>query len=92
MTLTEMRDEAHRLNESFLEAVRRVRPDFGAYHWYRALSASRGENVRRNTDTSCDAALASSVEIRAAHDAYIVALHAFYRARDGEGGVLGGRA
>lgn len=27
--------------------------------------------------------------VHAAHDAWIIALHAFYRARDGEHGVLG---
>jgi len=66
-------------------------PGADKWHWYRALSAVRGEDVRRNDDTSRDAALAADDAIRQAHDDYIRKLHVFYRARDGEHGVLGGR-
>ena len=61
------------------------------WDWSRACAATRGENVRRNDDQSDDAALAADTDLRAAHDAYIAALHAFYAARDGAGGFLGGR-
>ncbi len=66
-------------------------PGRGEWDWQRACAAVRGDNVRRNDDTSQDEAMAADPEIRAAHDAYISALHAFYRARDGEGGFLGGK-
>lgn len=66
-------------------------PGATQWHWYRAVAAVRGENVRRNDDTSRDAAMAADDAIRQAHDDYIRKLHVFYRARDGEHGVLGGR-
>ena len=61
------------------------------WHWTRACAAIRGDNVRRNDDQSDDVALADDAEIRAAWETYTGALHAFYRARDGERGFLGGR-
>lgn len=61
------------------------------WHWSRAVAHMKGENVRRNDDTSRDAELAADPELRATWDAYITALHAFYRARDGERGFLGSR-
>lgn len=66
-------------------------PGATEYHWYRALSAVKGENCQRNDNTSQDAAMAADANIRAAYDEYIRLLHVFYRARDGVGGVLGGR-
>jgi hypothetical protein len=88
--LTILRDRSRRLHARFLAEIRAINPTFNEYHWYRAVSAAQGENVRRNDDTSFDAALASSEAIRSAHDAYIYSLHAFYYARDGEYGFLGG--
>lgn len=64
-------------------------PGATIWHWYRACSAIRGETGRRNDDCTHDAAMAADVEIAAAHDEYIRLLHVFYRARDGEHGVLG---
>lgn len=58
--------------------------------WFRACSAIRGENTRRNDDTS-RVALATDTELSTAWDAYIVKLHAFYAARDGSHGFLGSR-
>lgn len=64
-------------------------PGANKYTWYRALSAAKGENTRRNDDTSRDAALASDVALQSAHDEYVRRLHVFYKARDGAGGFLG---
>lgn len=66
-------------------------PGCDEWHWQRAVAHINGENIRRNDDTSQDAALAADESIRAAWDAYIVVLHAFYLLRDGPLGVLGGR-
>ena len=66
-------------------------PGADRWTWYRALAAVKGENCRRNEDTTRDVALAADKDICAAHDEYIRLLHVFYRARDGEHGVLGGR-
>lgn len=65
----------------------------GAYRWtwYRARAAIKGEACRRNDDTSRDVEMAADRTIEAAHNEYIRLLHIFYRARDGERGVLGGR-
>lgn len=61
------------------------------FTWYRADAAINGQNCRRNEDTSRDAELAADKDVYAAHEEYLRLLHAFYLARDGEGGVLGGR-
>ena len=61
------------------------------WDWYRAVEHAKPNPIGRpNTDRSRDAALAGDRELASAHDAYIAALHAYYRARDGEHGVLGG--
>ena len=75
------------LRAEFLATIDREFPGRCEWDWFRALNP----NGRRNTDPSDDVALAASVTIRAAHDAYIKALHEFYRARDGERGFLGSR-
>lgn len=84
-TLTDLRDRYTCLHAGFLATIDREFPGRGEWDWYRALQ----QGGRRNTDTSDDDALAASETIRAAHDAFIKALHEFYRARDGERGVLG---
>lgn len=66
-------------------------PAADKWTWYRAIAASQSKDVRRNEDTSRDAAMASDADIRAAHDEYVRLLHVFYRARDGENGFLGER-
>lgn len=66
-------------------------PSADQWVWHRACAAIRGENVRRNDNQSLDATLAADTDIRAAWDAYIVKLHAFYTARDGGTGFLGFR-
>lgn len=79
--------------EACFERVLTTRfPGADKWTWYRAVAATRGENIRRNEDTSNDAALSADQDIAAAHDEYISRLHVFYRARDGEHGVLGGKA
>lgn len=90
-SLTKLRDAATTARESMQSLVASKFPGCTEWHWYRALSAIKGENGRRNDDTTNDAALAADADIRAAHDEYIRLLHVFYRARDGEHGVLGGR-
>ena len=89
MTLTALRTAADAILVSFEELVPRRFPGRDKWDWYRAIAAVKGENIRRNDDQSQDAALAADQDIKSAHDAYITALHRFYSARDGEGGVLG---
>lgn len=91
-TLSEMRTTATAAREAMQALVACKFPGCTEWHWYRALSAIKRDDCRRNDDTSNDAALAADADIRTAHDEYIRLLHVFYRARDGEGGVLGGRA
>lgn len=81
-------DAAH---AAFTGTVDRLFPGATEWHWLRAVSHIGGEAVRRNDDTSKDTALAASAEIRAAWDAYLGALHAYYSLRDGPNGFLGGR-
>ena len=89
--LGELLKESVRKRFEFKAAVRAIAPHLDEFDWYRALTARDGGIGRHNDDKSYDDALTSSEEIRVAHDAYIKALHTFYRARDGEGGILGGR-
>lgn len=87
--LSELRHAAEQNRLIFIAEVRAINPDFDAYHWYRARAWMDNHVGRRNDDTSFDDVLASSAVIESAHDAYIKALHIFYGARDGAGGVLG---
>jgi hypothetical protein len=90
-TLTALRD-AYEAADAAFELRLRVRfPGLTRWHWYRALAAIRGENCRRNDDQSNDETLAADCVLKAQHNEYIRLLHVFYRARDGEHGVLGGR-
>lgn len=91
MTLAQLRAAADDKHQTFIGLIDSAFPGLDQWHWQRACAAARGENVRRNDDTSNDSALASNAAIRAAWDDYIQALHAFYRARDGEKGFLGSR-
>ena len=90
MTLSMLKANFESKRKEWLDLIPAKFPGRESWDWLRACAAARGENVRRNDDTSQDEAMAADVEIRAAHDAYISAVHAFYRARDGEGGFLGG--
>lgn len=89
MAIWELRARADMLHELFVFKINEAFPGRDKWDWFRACSAMRGENMRRNEDQSEDAALAGSVAIREVYDDYIKALHVFYRARDGERGVLG---
>ena len=91
MTLTELKQAADDKESAFHAAIEQAFPGMNEWHWFRALSAIEGRNTRRNDDTANDAALAGNATIREAYDSYITALHTFYRARDGDKGVLGGR-
>jgi len=91
MTLTEAKTAAEAAEDHFKFLVGARFVGMNEYHWYRAVAAVRGENCRRNDDTSHDQALAADRTIGEAHDLYIKALHKFYVMRDGPKGVLGGR-
>lgn len=91
MFLTELRTAFEAANIEFEQLLTAHFPGADRWTWYRALAAVRGENVRRNVDQSQDVALAADTELAVLHDEYIRLLHVFYRARDGERGVLGGR-
>lgn len=89
--LAELRCAQEASYADLLNLIARKFPDATIWHWYRALSHINGTIGRHNDDTSDDVALAADEQIRAGHDDYIRKLHTFYRARDGEHGVLGGR-
>jgi hypothetical protein len=90
-SLAELRCAFEFANAEFERILRDRFPGADRWTWYRALAASKGADCRRNEDTTRDAALSADKDISAAHDEYIRLLHVFYRARDGERGVLGGR-
>jgi hypothetical protein len=84
--LNEMRRSWEEKRAAFIAAIKAIDPSLEDYHWFRALSNVKGDgNLRKNDDQTYDNALANSTEIERAFDDYILALHAFYRARDGEG-------
>lgn len=89
--LKEIRATAETAQAHFENTVASLFPGADKWHWFRALARINGGIGRHNDDTSRDEDLAASSEIREAHDAYTTAIHAFYLARDGEHGVLGGR-
>lgn len=53
-----LRTQAENLHTAFEALVAAKFPGAGKWHWFRACSHIRGENVRRNDDTSHDAAMA----------------------------------
>ena len=89
--LSELRSAQETSYADLLNLIARKFPDATIWHWYRACSAIKGEIGRRNEDQSDDAAMAADEQIDRAFESYLTKLHAFYRARDGEHGVLGGR-
>ncbi len=91
MTLLDMRNAHEAAFAHFKSLIRQKVKGATEYTWYRARAAFNGENVRRNTDTSHDFILAFDKEIENANNDYLAKLHAFFRARDGEHGVLGGK-
>ena len=92
MQLNTARSEFEQKHKVFETLVAERFPGNDEWHWLRAVAHINGDNCRRNDDTSQDAAMAADADIRAAWDAYIKALHAFYLLRDGPNGVLGGRS
>jgi hypothetical protein len=89
--LAQLRASHESAYAAFNAAIAAAFPGYDEWHYFRACSAIAGENCRRNDDTSHDAELAAHPGIDAAWSDYRDKLHAYYRARDGEGGVLGGR-
>ena len=88
--LVAMRAAHQAAHAAFTKTLAERYPGMESAHWYRACAAVKGENIRRNDDTSQDEALASDSVLASLHDEYIRLLHVFYVARDGSGGVLGG--
>jgi hypothetical protein len=87
-TLKRNADEAR---AHFETLVASNHPGCDKWDWYRALDHAGPNPIGHpNEDTSRDAALAGDLDLASTHDAYISALHIYYRARDGEHGVLGG--
>ncbi len=91
MTITELEETQATAFTHFKALIAAKVEGATEWHWYRACSAICGENTRRNVDQSHDIALATDEKIQDAFDSYLTKLHAFYRARDGEHGVLGSR-
>jgi hypothetical protein len=91
-TLACMKERAERLRQEHESLVARKFPGRDHYDWSRAVdNAGPNPIARQNDDTSDDAAMVADSEIKESWDSYIKALHAFYLARDGAGGVLGSR-
>ncbi len=86
--LNALREKARLLELVFDDECAKVNCD--KWTWYRACAAATGHVGQKNNDTSRDIELSENEIIKSAHYSYIKALHAFYKARDGEGGVLGG--
>lgn len=84
--INDLREVATNAERIFETVLREKYPRADKFTWYRACEAERLGRA-----DEFDRKMATNVQICAAHDAYIDALHAFYRARDGEHGVLGGR-
>lgn len=98
MTLATLKAEFESKHAAFKAIVAARFPGCEERHWLRAVehevtapAGNRAPIGRRNADTSQDVALAADSGIRAAWDAYITALHAFYSLRDGPRGFLGGK-
>ena len=89
MTLQALRTAQEAAYADLVALIDRKFPGATIWNWYHALVAVEGTIGRRNDDTSHDVALAADTDIKAAHDEFIRLLHVFYRARDGEHGVLG---
>lgn len=88
--LAALKQTAEKLYLDFEALVVSKHPGFDKWDWYRALDHAKPNPIGRpNKDTSRDAALVTDIELAKAHDAYIGALHSYYKARDGEHGVLG---
>jgi hypothetical protein len=84
-------DAANAARIAFEGSVPRLFPGRDHWDWTRACAAVKGENVRRNDDTSQDEAMAAHPAIRALHAEYIQSIQAYYRLRDGDKGFLGGK-
>ena len=84
--IDDLREVAANAERIFETVLREKYPCADKFVWFRACEAER--NGRAD---EFDRKMAADPQIRAAHDTYIEAIHAFYRARDGERGFLGSR-
>ena len=84
MSLDTLRQLATVAEQHFETELRNQYPRADKFTWYRAC-----EKATNGTTNHFDLDMAHNQRIRAAHDAYIRAIHAFYEARDGERGFLG---
>jgi hypothetical protein len=84
--LRDLREVASNAERIFETLLREKYPRADRFVWFRAREA-----LRNGTADRFDRDMANDPQILRAHDAYIEALHAFYRARDGERGFLGAR-
>lgn len=84
MGLRPLRAAAAAAEANFETVLRQYYPRADRFTFYRASEAATA-----GTADKWDREMATNPDIRAAHDAYIAALHAFYLVRDGAAGVLG---
>lgn len=89
--LKQLRSDFEDARKAFQTLLTSRYPGADEWTWHRACDHIAGKDRRLNNDTSRDAALAADMLVRAAWDGYIRRLHMFYTARDGAGGILGGR-
>jgi hypothetical protein len=84
--INDLREVASDAERIFETSLREKYPRADRFVWFKAC-----ELERKGAADKFDRDMANDPQIKRAYDAYIDALHTFYRARDGEGGVLGGR-
>ena len=81
--LDKLLDDAKKAQDAMQALVAARFPGATIWHWYRARSAMRREDCRRNDDDQTrDVDLARDADIETAHKEYIRLLHIFFRARD----------
>lgn len=84
MNIDTLRQLATAAEQRFETALRDHYPRADKFTWFRAC-----EKATNGAADHFDLDMAHNQRIRAAHDAYIRAIHAFYAARDGKHGFLG---
>jgi len=85
-SLQELKAKSDKLQAAWLTAIKKVVPGATEWDWHHSIDPVKSNMKRPKADY---AKLKASKAIKDAHKKFIKALHAFYVARDGDGGVLG---
>ncbi len=84
--ISDLREVASNAERIFETILRDKYPMADRFTWFRASEAEC-----KGVADKFDRDMANDSQIKLAYCVYMEALHAFYRARDGERGFLGGR-